>query len=277
MPDPEAALHELIRADPERGWRAFLERYTPLMLGLIRRTGLSERDEIMDVYLLVCERLSANGCARLKAQDAGRGSLGGYLAVACRHAAVDWVRSRKGRRRIFRSIATLPPAEHRVFELFYWERRSPSEITELLRLELGTPLDLADVLEMLAHVEACLTERQRIELLALCGRTAAPASIEQGAARSVTAPPAVDPARRTHIAEMNARLDAALQTLSAEDAAIVRLKFGEGLSDRDVAHAIGIEALTAARTTDILVRLRRALSAAGVRGADLSAFDMGLA
>jgi len=275
--DSEAALQELLRTNPDRGWHAFVDRYTPLMLGLIRRAGLTDRDEMMDVYLLVCERLSANQCARLKAQDATRGTLGGYLAVACRHAVVDWVRSRRGRRRLFKSVETLPKAEQRVFELFYWERRTPSEIAELLRVERGAPTDLSDVLAMLARVDAQLTERQRTELLAMCGRTMAPASIERGAAHDLAADALSDPARRVHVAEMNARLDAALRLLPSEDAAIVRLKFVEGLSDGDIARALVLDASPSTRIAGILARLQATLAATGVRAADVAALDRGLA
>jgi len=276
-PLSETALRNLFRQDAVAGWRAFVDQYTPLMLGLIRRAGLSDRDEVMDVYLMVCARLSEDGCARLKAQDAARGSLGGYLAVACRHAVVDWVRSRLGRRRFFKSVAALPEADQRVFELFYWERRTPSEMAEILRVERSAPVDLTDVLEALARVDAALTDRQRTELLAMCGRTTAPGSIEGGAAHDLAADALSDPARRAHVADMNARLEAALRQLPSEEAAIVRLKFVEGLSDGDIARALALDTPPSARIQGILARLQATLAAAGVRAADVSALDRGLA
>src|SRR6266567_4642593 len=104
-PLSDDALRVLMRSDPARGWRSFVDQYTPLILGLIRRGGIHDRDEMMEVYVLVCGQLSARGFERLKSQDAARGSIGGWLAVLTRHAIVDWVRSRKGRRRLFQAVA----------------------------------------------------------------------------------------------------------------------------------------------------------------------------
>lgn len=270
---PDRSLHELLRRDAEAGWRAFVDQYTPLLLGLIRRAGVSDRDEVMDVYLLVCSRLSDHRYARLKAQDPNRGTLAGYLVVACRHAVVDWVRSKKGRRRLFKSVDALPPPDQRVFELFYWDRRSPSEIVEILRAEEGAPVELAEVLDRLARVDVCLTERQRAELLAMCARTIAPASIEDGAAEDVPAGVLSDPARSARISQLKDKLEQALRALPALDAAIVRLKFIEGLSATDVAAALGLDGLSPARLAALLATLRAALAAIGVRTADVVALE----
>ena len=128
-------LRTLFLADPAAGWRAFIDQYTPLMIGLIRRAGLSDRDEVMDVYVYLCEQLSSRNFERLRQQDPSRGSIGGWLAVLTRHAVVDWIRSRKGRRRLFGIVKKLSPLDQRIFELYYWEDRTPTEIAETLAAE----------------------------------------------------------------------------------------------------------------------------------------------
>ena len=240
------ALRALIRSDPDAGWRAFIDQYTPLLIGLIRRAGVTDRDETMEVYVLICERLSERRYERLKAQDGARGSIGGWLAVVARHAVVDWIRSRKGRRRIFQSVQKLSESDQRVFELYYWDERTPGEIAEMQRSDLPSVLDALD------RVQAVLSDRHRAELLSLAFRSKAPVPIDETDAAETVADPAPDP-------ESNARFESALRALPAEDAAIVRLKYIEGLTNSDIERAIGVT-VTTARTGSILDRLRLLLA-----------------
>jgi DNA-directed RNA polymerase specialized sigma24 family protein len=240
------ALRALIRSDPDAGWRAFIDQYTPLLVGLIRRAGLTDRDETMEVYVLICERLSERGFERLRGQDAARGSIGGWLAVLARHAVVDWIRSRKGRRRIFQAVQKLPEFDQRVFELYYWDGRAPNEIAELQRS------DIALVFEALDRIQNALTARHRAELMSLALRSKPPLSIDETDAAERIADPAANP-------ESNARLESALRALPPEDATIVRLKYVEGLTNADIERSIGIS-VTPARTSAILSRLRSMLA-----------------
>lgn len=261
------ALRALVRRDAATGWRALIDQYTPLIVGTIRRAGLVDRDEVMEVYLLLCEQLTARGFDRLKRQDGARGSIGGWLTVLVRHAIVDWIRSRKGRRRLFHAVQQLPRFEQRVFEMYYWEDRTPSEMTELLAQELGQRTTLAGVLEALERVQAALSDRHRAELFALAVRSHAPVPIDD------TDAPARLPDRRTpeldaRVSQLNAQLERALKQLPAEDAAIVRLKYVEGLTNADIEHAIGAPGVTARRVQEILSKLRAMLESMGVDAAD---------
>jgi DNA-directed RNA polymerase specialized sigma24 family protein len=255
------ALRTLIREDPAAGWRAFIDQYTPLLVGLIRRAGLDDRDEVMEVYVVVCERLSAQNFARLKTQDAQRGSIGGWLAVMTRHAAVDWIRSKKGRRRLFQAVRDLSPLDQRVFELFYWDDRTPSEICEIER----TPL--AAVLESLERIQCALSDRHRGELLALAVRSKPAIALDETDAADHIADPRMDPETAARTAQVTERFEAAIRSLPAEDAAIVRLKYVEGLSNAGIEKAIGVS-VTASRMHDILTRLRSTLRTLGIDEGD---------
>lgn len=240
------ALRALVRSDPDAGWRAFIDQYTPLLIGLIRRAGVTDHDEVMEVYVLMCERLSERRFARLQSQDAARGSIGGWLAVLARHAVVDWIRSRKGRRRIFQSVRALSPFDQRVFELFYWDERTPSEIAELQRSELPS------IFDALERIQAALSERHRAELMSLAFRSKGPVPIDDTDAAERVADPTAGP-------ESNARFESVLRALPAEDAVIVRLKYVEGLTNAEIERALGI-AVTPSRTSSILGRLRSMLA-----------------
>lgn len=257
------ALRTLIRTDAAAGWRAFIDQYTPLLVGLIRRAGLIDRDEVMEVYVAICEQLSARGFERLKSQDATRGSIGGWLAVVARHAVVDWIRSQKGRRRLFQAVRDLSPFDQQVFELYYWDEQTPSEIAEMLP-HVGDGSSLQAVFDALARIDATLTDRHRADLLALAARSRAPVPIDETDVIDRVADPRDDPERAMRTAQIADGLDAALRSLSADDAAIVRLRYVEGLTTTQVQRALGFSRLTAERIQEALDRLRAALRTRGV-------------
>jgi DNA-directed RNA polymerase specialized sigma24 family protein len=258
-PLSDDALRELMRSDPARGWRSFIDQYTPLVLGLIRRAGVHDRDERMEVYVLLCEQLSARGFERLRTQDAARGSFGGWLAVVIRHTIVDWVRSQRGRRRLFHAVQDLPPFERRVFELYYWDERTPSEIAGALAAERGAEPDLSRVFGALEALHGVLNDRHRAELLAMAARSKTPAPLEDAIVEGLPdGAPGPEVALRER--ELRGALEAALARLPAEDAAIVRLKYEEGLSAGEIEHALGIRGITRARVDGILAALRAALA-----------------
>ena len=261
---PDDALRNLIRTDPHAGWRAFIDQYTPLIVGLIRRTGVTDRDETMEVYVLICERLSARGFERLKSQDAARGSIGGWLAVLTRHAAVDWIRSRKGRRRLFQAVRDLSPFDQRAFEMYYWDDRTPSEIAEIQRTDLST------VLDALERVQSVLSDRHRAELLSLAVRSKQPLPLEETDAAERIADTGLNPEMSAHVAQLNSNFESALRSLPAEDAAIVRLKYVEGLTNADIERAIGTKGVTTGRLQNILTRLRSALQSVGIDARDIA-------
>ena len=261
LPRDVAELQRLLEADPSAGWRAFIEQYTPAMVALIERLGMRDRDDAMDLYTLVCERLRADDCARLRRLDPSSGSLHAWLAVVVRHVAADWVRSREGRRRLFGVVRQLDDRCQRVFQLFYWDDRSTQEIAEALSAESGSVVSVVDVLEALDTVHEALTTRHFSELVSLTARSRPPVSLdaelERGRVDAADRRPAVDASLDAR--DRDAALDRALAALPAEDAAIVRLHYLQGLALADVERALHVSPVTRARLRAILESVRAAL------------------
>jgi RNA polymerase sigma factor (sigma-70 family) len=257
-PLTDGELRTLLVQDPGRGWRAFIDQYTPLLLALIERAGIRDREEAMEIYVLVCERLAADDCARLRKHDPGRGALGAWLSVLVRHVLVDWVRSRAGRRRLFKSIKGLPPLDQRVFELFYWENRQPAEMVELL-VSFGSP-SLVDVLSALDRVHAALTQRQRAELLATAARVAKPVSLDAAGDETdrpyEVADPTATPEELVQERELDRLINRALAALPPGEAAILRLKYMEGLSLGQIRQALHLDQLTEQHVQDLFQRFK---------------------
>jgi DNA-directed RNA polymerase specialized sigma24 family protein len=263
LTDPsDADFRPLLAEDVSRGWRVFIDVHTPTLVALIERAGLRDRDEAMEIYTLVCERLAERDCARLRRWDPAKGSLRGWLAVVVRRVTVDWVRSRAGRRRLFGAVKRLGALERRVFELYFWEDRVPSEIAELLTVELRSPVSLLRVLEAVDAINGALTERHYSELASMTARSKSAVSLddelEQGRIDPVDPRPSVE--SRVEGREQETRLEAALAALPPEDAAIVRLHYYQGLALPEVQRALHLSELPRTRLATITGRLRTLLT-----------------
>jgi DNA-directed RNA polymerase specialized sigma24 family protein len=257
-------LHALLLADSDRGWRAFVDDQTPALVALIERAGLRDEDEAMEVYTLVCERLAEDDCARLRRWDPARGRLSSWLAVVVRRVLVDWVRSRAGRRRLFGAIQALTPMEQQVFQLYYWNERAPREIAEELSTTSGRTVTLVDVLRALDAVHDVLDARHYSELVSLTGRSRPPVSLDAEIDEGRLDLP--DPASAADAdiegRERDLAIEHALASLPAEDAAIVRLHYVQGLSLDAVRRALHIQQLSRDRLKTIVDALRSRLTPA---------------
>jgi DNA-directed RNA polymerase specialized sigma24 family protein len=260
-PIAEERLRRLLAEDPERGWRAFIDGYTPTLLALIARAGVADRDEAMEIYVKACERLAARNCAALVRPDPSIGSLTGWLAVIVKRAAVDWVRSRAGRRRMFAAIRHLDRFDQRLFTLFYWEGRRPTEAAELLSVEMQQEVPLDRVFDALERIDTALSSRHRSDLLSTMARSRGPVSLQGDDEELTVDPPAasLDPEAQLRVRERHERLTRALATLPAEDAVIVSLKFVEGLTRAQIQRFLRLPELTEHRVRTIVATLRARL------------------
>lgn len=253
------AVVALLTADPARGWRAFIDQFTPTILSALERSGLRDRDEMMEVYTLVAERLAANQCARLCARRA-TGSLASWLSVVVRHVVVDWVRSRAGRRRLFGVVKDLAPLDRRVFELYYWDRRRFAEMAGLLSTANGRSVTIDEVLDAMGRINAVLSERHRRELLSSLARGRDPDPLESPDGELLVEPAdgALSPEEEAIRREQHERLEAALASLPAEDAAVLRMHFDQ-LTLVELRRALRLPTLTAERVGTLVERLMHKL------------------
>jgi hypothetical protein len=174
---------------------------------------------------------------------------------------VDWVRTRAGRRRLFRGIRRLGSFDQRVFELYYWEHRRPVEIVEVLRMREATPVALSEVLAALSRIQQTMTDRHRGELLALVARSRPAVSFDDAELGLEPKAAADDPERSLSLRELDAHFASALAELPPEDAAIVRLTFVQGWSREQVRRGLHLERLSGERIAAILSKLRELLKA----------------
>lgn len=254
-------LREQLIRDADAGWRAFVDQYSPRLLQLIEQCGVRDRDDAMDLYVHVCERLAADDCARLRRHDPSKGALTAWLSTVVRRMLVDWVRSNQGRKRLFGSVKALAEIDQQVFELYYWRRHTLAEIASLVRDHAGNPIGISGVFAALDRVERALTERQRAELITLAARNSGVISIDDEEGESVisVASETPNPEAAVLAAHDQRTLDAALATLDAEDRVIVCMRYMDGLTLAEIRRALHLESLAPERISKIVASLRAAL------------------
>jgi DNA-directed RNA polymerase sigma subunit (sigma70/sigma32) len=177
---------------------------------------------------------------------------------------------------MFKAVRELDRFDGRVFELYYWNGHRPADVAELLQVETRRPVRLDEVLAALERVHQVLEKRQRAELLSSTLRLRPPGSLHDEEGRLAVDPPSegATPEQTALAAERSRQFAAALATLPAEEAAIVRLRFVQGHSLAKIRRALHLEALSEARLRQILARLRAALEASDLRGADFAAAEV---
>ena len=247
LSDPE--LLDLFQTDPRRAWDRFIDRYADFILSTLHHLGF-DYDEAMDRFVFVCEKLSEGGYRRLcQVQFAGqRGDLTPWIRTVVRHLSISWARSVDGRRRLFKSVERLPARERRIFELYFWQGRTPSEIHEQLRAEAQDDLSLAAVLDALGKVFEHLDAHQRWRLASQLARHRPTIPVESPHPESgvVYEPPAreISPEQALLLKERQGRFESALDGLASRDRLILQLRYEEAMSLAEVAQIVRVSPST---------------------------------
>jgi len=113
----EVILSQLNAGQIERGWKAFVDRYSPLMFRIVREF---ENDDFTaeECFVDLCSALADNGFARLlQFRIGGAASFETWLSVVATRLCIDWQRARYGRLRPLKAVQDLDPVEQNLFDL----------------------------------------------------------------------------------------------------------------------------------------------------------------
>jgi RNA polymerase sigma factor (sigma-70 family) len=271
---------EGLRGAPKQAkaaWDAFLDRYSGLILSVIRRYE-SDHDEIMDRYLFVCEKLCARNFKRLRAfrpaEESGGPSFSTWLTAVVRNLCIDFCRKKEGRRRLFKSLQHLSETDQLIFRYVFWHGHTITETQALLQQKRGAALSGREIAEALQRVRQALREKKLHELIAdLAGRYPARIDEPTGGSEERSAPEIaarLDPEVETQRAEMVRALHAALGALSERELLILKLRFDQGLKAKEIAEIVGTDDYRQvyAEIGKILRKLRGELERLGARFED---------
>lgn len=227
-------------------WHTFVDRYAGLIYSVIRRQLFAEdEDEIRGVFTDVLDALYNGKLAEYE----GRADLSTWLIVISRGKALDYLRSRDGRRKLPQAYDQLSPLEQQVFRLHHVEGLSFEALIHTLDAS-GQRVTADDVANAVIRIESLLDPGylRRLEYNArapgmgvVSGRLLdflTNMQIHYERSRAETPDQVLE---RKRLEEMGARVRALLQEMSAEEREVMRLRFDEGWTARRIADEMGLD------------------------------------
>lgn len=237
-------LVEAVLAGSEPAWHTFIDRYTGLIIHVLRRY-LFDEDQVRNTYVDVLENLHGG---RFQTYE-GRSSLATWLLLVARNAAADSLRHQYGRRELPRALRRLPELHQEVYRLYYVEGQTFTATLKQLWLQ-GHRLAEDDLIDLLGEIDAGVTDRTlrrvRYDLAAESLGAASGRLLEYCDAAEYEAESERedrDPLRRLIRKEAEIRALKALRLvaeLPEQERRIISLRFEEGLSAQEIAERLGL-------------------------------------
>lgn len=257
----DTALIKQFKADPETGYSELLDRYTPILLRMIRRF-LHDPDEVMETYTAICERLQHENYKALR-QFRINSELTPWLSVVVANACRDRFRKNKMTSTPNSVLSKLTEQERRIFKYYYQDHVPQSEIPELLEGKDGMRCSSVDVSKALARIDSMLSTNKRWHLLAALRANRPTLSLEDLEAVGIAPhsredrPDVVDDDDNDRVTMLNS----AIETLDPDDQLLVLLRFEHGMRAEQIAKIMQFEnhKYVYTRLRTIINRLRRSM------------------
>ena len=257
----DTALIKQFKADPGLGYSSLLDKYTPIILRMIRRF-LSDPDEVMETYTSICERLQHEDFKALR-RFRINSELTPWLSFVVANACRD--RFRKNRMVSVPNsvIDKLNKCEKLVFKYYYQDHIPQSEIPDLISGNNGTDCSGTDVRAAIGRIDELLSVNKRWHLLAALRANRPMISLDDlnemglsppGTMRS---PDQVDLSESDHVSVLNS----AIQDPDPEDQLLILLRFEHGMRAQQIAKIMQFanHKYVYTRLRTIINRLRRDL------------------
>lgn len=258
--DSHNILADLSSIRAEKAWKAFLDSYSTIIMQVVRQHE-GETNHADECFLFVCEKLSDNGFRRLLRFDTqGKARFRTWLKLVVSNLCMDWHRKQFGRQRPYSAITKLSDFDQLAYH--YKTECGMSRLSCFRALQLTYPgLTESQFSESLSRLHNVLTSRQRWQLSvhrkeavsAILRNAHCNPSTENVLAGSDPGPESVAQIRQTREA-----LAQAMSKLSQQQRLLLRLRYQEGLSLKDVAGLAGLGDLHQAKR-----RIKTALYALG--------------
>jgi RNA polymerase sigma factor (sigma-70 family) len=282
----DRALLDRISAGGAAGWNAFVEACSDTVFGVVRLFA-DGYDDRMDLYLFVCSKLKENDLRRLRAfsfRAEAPCRFSTWLSVVVRNLAIDHLRSREGRFRAFRSVASLDGIDRWVFDYHLKDGLELSEVVRRLEHDHGVRVDEDALAESAGRLRRQLSASQRWRLLVRLSekRRALPVDPVSGVAIRAGEPIPLadgrgDPERDLRRLEADRALRDAIDAVSPRHRLALALRFRDGLNAIEVAEVLHLDPAGADRLTrEGLDRVRESLERSGFRAPDFEASSLGL-
>jgi len=238
-------LEQLGTANAGAAWTVFLRRYTPLILGVARQYQCDQQS-LNDCYLFVCEKLIDDDFRRLRAWRHEDVRFASWLRAVVANLCVDWLRSVQGRRRPFRSMTDLTGPERLVYTHRFTFGASLRECHEAVAINYPELTEL-DVAAIIRRINRLLTPQQHWTLAHQRRMAASLDDAEIFREAEQTRDVHATPEEFAASEQQQERLRQALRQLTTQQQLLLKLRYQEGLSLKEVARLAGQENLQRAR------------------------------
>jgi RNA polymerase sigma factor (sigma-70 family) len=227
-------LRGLRSADPGPFWAEFLDRYAQLIMSVADQFEY-EHSRISDCFVYVCEQLNDDGFRRLlKFNSAGKARFRTWLGAVVFNLCVDWHRREYGRATLLPAIAALPAFDRSVYHLVIEQGMGKEQCFQTLKADFpDLTRDL--VAKAAGRVYSLLTPRQRWQLCVRNRRRTRSLRVGPGQDLEQFPDPAAGPETESHRRQQIDALNIALSGLSPEQRLLLRLRYQEGLTLREIA------------------------------------------
>lgn len=146
----------------ETAWRDFLDRYSKLILKVIWQFE-HDRDEVMEKYLHVCEKLIQNDFDILRKftpnERDNPPKFTTWLSIVVKNLCIEKHRKETGRKRLPRAILRMSEIDQTVFKLYYWKGYSTEEIEQYLINKHGDSSTGDTAVESLERIQSIITSK----------------------------------------------------------------------------------------------------------------------
>jgi len=260
MSDPELIAH--FQRNPEEAYAELLKRFSPVIIRMIRRF-MHDRDEVMEVYTSICERLRANNFKALRRFRINK-EITPWLSVVVANACRDRFRKTRSVSVPQSVIDKLDPREKLVFRYYYQDRMPQSEIEHILGGKHDMPSTELDVAHALDKIESLLSVNKRWHLLNALAQNRATLSIEDLAEVGFEAASTDKPdLNLDEDLDDVARLNLALEQLDVQDRLMVLLRYEQRMKACEIAESLSLEnhKYVYTRLRTIVGKLRRIMDA----------------
>ena len=241
--DRELAARILAGSEPD--WHAFVDRYSALILSILRRY-VHDDEQVKNLWADVLERLYRG---QLRGYE-GRSLLSTWLVFVARSAAIDALRRERGRARLPANWEALGERDRFVYHELFVARRSADEVWHQLRErgDLGPDESLAEVV---ASLEEQLGDRtlSRVAWDAHAANVGAVSGrlleyLEHAVAEAAEKREEFSPERQLHHARTRSTLERVhelMQALPEEERRALELRFEQGWTAARIGADLGLE------------------------------------
>lgn len=257
-------LVEGFKDDPERAYVVLLERYTPVLLRMIRRF-MRDPDEVMEVYTAICERFRANDFQALR-RFHSNSELTPWLSVVAANACRDRFRKNRASSTPRSVLKKLDERERLIFKYFYQERLPHEDISEIVSSKHGVACSPLEVVRAIEKINELLSVKKRWLLLSALNSNRPALSVDELAENGFelsSRPEAHGDA--TQDRALMRRLNEALETLSGEDQLLVMLRYEQEMTAVQIAKVLHYDChkYVYTRLRTITGQLRRHMEGSG--------------